>query len=144
MMNRNYFIWLLGYALLLMPSTGFPQCDAAQYAEESVQKLPPQFTFLKSFKIDGHSGQRQKVEYSYVFSKDTNYAINLATGGEESDGIVINMYDAKRQKVATNSLNGKIYGGLQYPCKATGIYYITFTFENSTNFCGGSVLGFKR
>jgi len=123
---------------------GFSQCDPSKFAQESITRLPENFTFLKTFKIDGHGGQREKVEYSYVFSKDTNYALNIESDGEETDGIVVSMYDANRNQVATNFVKGSFYPGIQYPCKATGIYYITFTFEDSQSYCGGSVLGFRR
>ena len=136
-------------ALLILLATGtatagFGQCDPSQLAQASISNLPDSFTFLKTFKIDGRGGQRERVEYSYVFSKDTDYALNIQSSGESTDGIVVSMYDSNRNRVATNFVNGSFFGGIQYPCKATGIYYITFTFEESQSYCGGSVLGFKR
>jgi len=125
-------------------SAGFGQCDPSQLARTSISNLPDSFTFLKTFMIDGRGGQREKVEYSYVFSKDTNYSLNIESEGESTDGIVVSMYDSHRNRVATNFVDGNFFGGVQYPCKATGIYYITFTFEESLSYCGGSVLGFKR
>ena len=120
------------------------QCNADSYTEECLSKLQPGFTFLKSFKVDGQGGAKSKVEYSYVFSKDTQYYINVCAEGEGTDGIVVTMYDSNRKLVATNYANGKFFPGIVYPCNATGIYYISFTFNGSSNYCGGSVLGFKR
>ncbi len=135
--------------LSLMLALGFQtlalgQCDPSQLAQANIGSLPDTFTFLKTFKIDGQGGHREKVEYSYVFSRDTKYALNIHAGGENTDGIVVSMYDANRQRVATNFVDGNFFAGIQYPCKATGIYYITFTFEESESYCGGSVLGFNR
>ena len=113
-------------------------------ANECIPKLQEGFTFLKTFKVDGQSGTKPKVEYSYVFSKDTQYFLNICTDGGGTDGIVVTMYDSKRQMVSTNYVNNKYYSSLVYPCNATGIYYITFTFDGSSEYCGGSVLGFKR
>jgi hypothetical protein len=109
-----------------------------------ISELQDGFIFLKSFKVDGQGGTKSMVEYSYVFSKDTQYYLNICNDGLETDGIVVTMYDSKRQVVTTNFNEGKFYSGFIYPCNATGIYYITFTFEGSQNYCGGSVLGFKR
>ena len=120
------------------------QCGADAQANECISTLQDGFTFLKTFKIDGQGGAKSKVEYSYVFSKDTQYFLNVCNDGDGTDGIVVTMYDSKRQMISTNINNGKYYPGLIYPCKATGIYYITFTFQNSQNYCGGGVLGFKR
>lgn len=135
---------ILFIAALLYTNQSNAQCDPESQAQACVSKMREGFTFLKTFKIDGQGGAKNKVEYSYVFSKDTQYFLNICTQGENTDGIVVTMYDSKRQVVSTNYNNGKFYPGIVYPCNATGIYYITFTFKGSTNYCGGSVLGFKR
>lgn len=138
---------ILGIALTVLAFTYTDvnaQCAADAQANACISKLQDGFTFLKTFKVDGQQGAKAKVEYSYVFSKDTQYFLNVCNDGAGTDGIIVTMYDSKRQMVSTNFNNGKFYPGLVYPCNATGIYYITFTFQDSQNHCGGSVLGFKR
>ncbi len=135
---------ILIVAFVISSDLTFAQCNADTYANACIPKLQDGFTFLKTFKVDGQGGAKTKVEYSYVFSKDTQYFLNICNDGESTDGIKVTMYDSKRQMVSTNFNNGKFYPGLVYPCNATGIYYITFTFENSRQHGGGSVLGFKR
>jgi hypothetical protein len=140
-------IYILGVsiiALIFSASFANAQCASEEQANDCISNLQNGFTFLKTFKVDGQSGAKEKVEYSYVFSKDTQYFLNVCNDGNATDGIVVTMYDSKRQMVSTNFNNGKFYSGLVYPCNATGIYYITFTFQESQNHCGGSVLGFKR
>ena len=131
-------------ALIFSASFANAQCASEAQANACISNLQDGFTFLKTFKVDGQGGAKAKVEYSYVFSKDTQYFLNVCNDGTATDGIVVTMYDSKRQMVSTNFNNGKFYSGLVYPCNATGIYYITFTFQESQNHCGGSVLGFKR
>ena len=140
-------IYILGisiFALVVTAGLANAQCAADAQADACISKLQDGFTFLKTFKVDGQGGAKSKVEYSYVFSKDTQYFLNVCSEGTGTDGIVVTMYDSKRQMVSTNFNNGKFYPGMVYPCNATGIYYITFTFQDSQNYCGGSVLGFKR
>ncbi len=139
-----YILSLSIVALIFSVNTSNAQCNAEAHANACISQLQDGFTFLKTFKVDGQGGAKSKVEYSYVFSKDTQYYLNICNDGTETDGIVVTMYDSKRQVVSTNFNKGKFYPGLIYPCNATGIYYITFTFEGSQNYCGGSVLGFKR
>jgi hypothetical protein len=139
-----YILSLSITALIFSAESSNAQCGAEEQANACISKLQDGFTFLKTFKVDGQGGAKAKVEYSYVFSKDTQYYLNICNDGAETDGIVVTMYDSKRQVVSTNFNKGKFYPGLIYPCNATGIYYITFTFEGSQNHCGGSVLGFKR
>lgn len=143
----RHVIKILGISIIVLvfsTSLTNAQCSAAAQANGCISTLQDGFTFLKTFKIDGQGGAKSKVEYSYVFSKDTQYFLNICNDGEGTDGIVVTMYDSKRHRISTNYNNGKYYPGLIYPCNATGIYYITFTFQESQNHCGGSALGFKR
>ncbi len=120
------------------------QCDPESYSNACIPKLAQGFNFLKSYKIDSENGAKDKVEYSYVFTKGTQYMINLCASGTSTDGLVVSLYDAKRNKVATSKVNGEFISAIAYPCNATGIYYIQYTFDGSTAKCGGSALGFKR
>ncbi len=120
------------------------QCDADEYAEACIPKLKEGFNFVKSYEIDGEDGDRNKVEYSYVFAKGTQYMLNLCSASDDTDGIVVNLYNSSRKLVSTSDANGKLYSAIAYPCNATGIYYISFTFKGSSKYCGGAVLGFKR
>lgn len=120
------------------------QCNADTYATACVPKLTDGFNFLKSYKIDGQAGQKEKIEYSYLFTKGTQYMINLCADGKETDGIVVSLFDGTRNKIASNFINGQFLNQLTMQCNATGIYYIQYTFNGSKNYCGGSVLGFKK
>ena len=97
---------------------------------------------MKSYKIE--KGGKDYVEYSYVFTKRTQYMINLCAPGEGTDGIVVSLFDSNRNKVATSKISGQYITAIAYPCNTTGIYYIQYSFDGSTNYCGGSALGFKR
>ena len=120
------------------------QCDSETFSNACIPKLAAGFNFLKSYKIDGEGGAKDKIEYSYVFTKGTQYMINLCANGTPTDGLVVSLFDANRNKVATSKVNGEFVTAIAYPCNATGIYYIQYTFDGSANKCGGSALGFKR
>jgi hypothetical protein len=120
------------------------QCDSENYSNACIPKLGTGFNFLKSYKVDSEGGAKDKIEFSYVFTKGTQYMINLCAGGSATDGLVVSLYDGKRNKVATSKVNGEFISAIAYPCNATGIYYIQYTFEDPSAKCGGSALGFKR
>lgn len=122
----------------------FAQCEPETHCQSCIKQIEDGFTYLKSYKIDGDGGSKGKVEYSYVFTKGAQYFLNICSEANDAEGIILTIYDSTRKMVGTNYLNGKFFPIVKYPCSATGIYYITFTFENSTAYCGGSVLGFKR
>ncbi|MFT4741054.1 MAG: hypothetical protein ACI9L9_001844 [Marivirga sp.] len=120
------------------------QCNTEKFVEACIPKLTSGFTFLKSYNIDGQNGAKSKVEYSYVFTKGATYQVQICNGGEGTDGIILTLYDSSRKAVASTKYQGSTLSALAFPCNVTGIYYITYTFEGSANYCGGSVLGFKR
>jgi hypothetical protein len=138
-------IFALGIILLTTSiSQSYAQCNTEKHVEACIPKLQSGFTFLKSYNIDGQGGAKNKVEYSYVFTKGATYQIRICNDGEGTDGIVLTLYDSNRNSVASTKYEGSTLSSIAFPCQVTGIYYITFTFEGSSNYCGGSVLGFKR
>ncbi len=138
------FIFFI-FSIVLINATDAPaQCNADNLSSECVPKLASGFNFLKSYKIDGEKGAKDKVEYSYVFLKGTQYMINICAPSQPTDGIVVSLYDANRKKVASSKINDQYITAIAYPCNATGVYYIQYTFDKPTSYCGGSALGFKR
>jgi hypothetical protein len=131
-------------AFMLITSDVSGQCNSENLSNQCIPKLASGFNFLKSYKIDGAGGSKDKVEYSYVFTKGTQYMINICAPAQPTDGIVVTLYDSNRNKVATSKINGQYIAAIAYPCNATGIYYIQYTFDGSASYCGGSALGFKR
>jgi hypothetical protein len=121
---------------------GVSQCNADALSSQCIPKLAAGFNFLKSYKIE--KGGKDFVEYSYVFTKGTQYMINICAPGQNTDGIVVSLYDSNRNVVASSKVNGQFISAIAYPCNTTGIYYIKYTFDGSTSYCGGSALGFKR
>lgn len=143
-MKNILIILCVLFSIAFSSTRTYAQCDPAQFTEECIPKLADGFNFVKSYEINGEGGAKEKIEYSYVFAKGTQYFMNICASGESTDGIILSLYDSNRNKVGTSYNNGNFGKGIIYPCNATGIYYITFTFEGSANHCGGAVLGFKR
>jgi len=137
-------------ALLILISLGaassqtMAQCNPDNFTTACIPKLATGFNFLKSYKIDGDGGAKEKVEYSYVFTKGTQYMINICADGSATDGIIISLFDSNRNRVASSKIDNQVVSAIAYPCSATGIYYIQYTFDKSAGYCGGSALGFKR
>ncbi len=128
----------------LVHSVSAQDCDSELYSNMALKKLTDGFTFIKSFKVDGKGGTRKDIEYTCVFSKDTKYKVILQSKDGEATGVIATLFNSKREQLATSHNNGKFYTGWTYVCKATGIYYLRFSFKDSHSFCGGAVLGFKR
>jgi hypothetical protein len=129
---------------LLIATNADAQCDFNTQSQRCIKDLHDGFIYIKSFEVDGRNGEREKIEYSYVMTRDTQYYLNICTPESNSDGIIVTIYDSQRNPVSSNYADGKFYEALIFQCSATGIYYLTFTFDGSKNFCGSSVLAFKK
>lgn len=141
-MKKFFFFVLSVFLLNAFDLAG--QCNSENLSNDCIPKLASGFNFLKSYKVDGAGGSKDKVEYSYVFTKGTQYMINICAMAQPTDGIVVTLFDSQRNKVATSKVNGQFIAAIAFPCNATGIYYIQYTFDGSASYCGGSALGFKR
>ena len=117
------------------------QCNPDDFTTQCIPKLSEGFSFLKGYKIDGNNGQKEKIEYSYVFIKGMQYMINICS--ENNSGIVISLFDSDKNKIATSKVDGNYASAITFPCKSTSIYYINYTFESGQEYCGGSVLSFR-
>ena len=138
---RQFFITLcaIGYF-------GFAQaqCDPNANARTCIPMMADGYTLIKSFEIDDNNKEKEKVEYSYVFTKGTKYLINVCGNDGTADGVIITVYDKYRNQVASSQVNGNAAQAIAVTCKATGIYYLTYTFQQTSAHCAGSNIGFKR
>lgn len=126
-------VFFIFSVFLISTSEASAQCNAEDLSNDCIPKLASGFNFLKSYKIDGGGGSKDKVEYSYVFTKGTQYMINICAPGQPTDGIVVTLYDSNRNKVASSKINGQFISAIAFPCNATGIYYIQYTFDGSSD-----------
>ncbi len=119
------------------------QCNTDPIAEKMASKLGD-FTFLKTYKVDGNKSG--SVEFSYVFSKDTQYLLMYGDATDETAKVLVTLYDGSRKELASNfdRKNNRFLPGIGYKCTATGIYYMTFNTKDASDKCGVSVLGFKK
>lgn len=141
-MNIKKASWLLIVACSMLSGVVKAQCNNEQYVAASVGAMVQGYSLLKSYKIDGEK-DLEKVEFSYVLTKGTQYMVNIKEKNE-APSTVVTLYDSKRNKIATNKVSGNILPAIVFSCGATGIYYIQYTFEPQSERCAGSSLAFKR
>jgi hypothetical protein len=137
-MKSINIIYILTAFLFFISVDSFAQCKS----DECVSKITDGYTFLKTYKMEKVGDQ---TEYSYVFSKETNYMLVICNKDGSSQNIKVTLFDATRKEIATNydKKSGKYYPAIAYNCKATGIYYLKFTFNENPECCV-SVLSFKK
>lgn len=120
----------------------FETVKAQCQSDECVSKLSDGYIFLKTYNMETVGNE---VEYSYVFSKDTNYMLVTCNKEGSSNNIVVTMYDSNKKMIATNydPNSDKFYPALIYNCKSTGVYYLKYAFKDNPGCCI-SVLAFKK
>ena len=124
----------------------YSQCNPNQHKDFCVKNLSEGYTFIKSYTIEKSKvNANSEIEYSFVFSKGTNYMLTIADQTGKAENIEIILYDTQHKKIISNY--DKKSGGffpIQYTCTNTGVHYMTFKYHGSGEPCGISVLGFKR
>ena len=141
-MKNGYIFSLLIVSGLLFSSEVAGQCNTEAFVSASVAGITPGYSFLKSYKIAGER-DLEKVEFSYVLTKGTNYLVNVKDV-TTTPSTIVTLYDSKRNKIATNKISGSTASAISFACGATGIYYLQYTFESAADRCAGSSLAFKR
>lgn len=132
--------------MLFFTATSFtsgPECGSDEFLDKFAPALGD-YTFIKAFNVEvDKSGG--KTEFSYVFSKGSNYRIVICDQNGEGNRMVVNFYDRNKKLIASNYMKSsrKFYPTLNYTCSATGVYYVESYFENEKTGCGVNILGFK-
>ncbi len=112
--------------------------------KHSAKKNLKGYIYLKTYKFKVENGEKE-FEHSYVFTKSRKYRFVLKENQDLTD-VKITIYDSQRRQV-TNNFNidtKEYYSGIDFKVEKTGIYFISYSFENSKATCAVSVLGFKK
>jgi hypothetical protein len=141
-MKNGYIFSLLLLSGLFFSAEAEAQCNTEAFVSASVAGITPGYSFLKSYKIAGER-DLEKVEFSYVLTKGTQYLVNIKDV-TTTPSTIVTLYDSKRNKIATNKISGSTASAIAFACGATGIYYLQYTFESAAERCAASSLAFKR
>lgn len=119
-------------------------CDTNKLMETCASELDD-YVYIKSFDISTKK-EEDKVEYSYVLSRDVTYRIITCEMDVEKRAMIINLFDRAHKLIASNYLKSskKIIPILNYQCSATGVYYVEASFERKNGGCGINIIGFKK
>jgi hypothetical protein len=136
-------LFTAGLVILTTASAPGPECGSDEYLEKFAPALGD-YTFIKAFNVEVDK-PGDKSEFSYVFSKGSNYRIVIGDMNGDGNKMVVNLYDRNKKLIASNYLKSskKFFPSLNYACSATGVYYVEAFFENSKSGCGINILGFK-
>jgi len=141
---KNLSKWLV--VTLASCNLAMAQCDEKKLDENCKGAISEGFTYIKSFNLDPEKMQNGTVEFSYIFSKDTQYMLALC-GQTDKAGkdVTIALYDGNRNQLFNSAENkSEPLKKLMYKCQTTGVHYINFTYLNEKPSCHQAQIGFKR
>jgi hypothetical protein len=141
---KHVSIWFI--VLFAGSNLALAQCDEKKLDESCKGQMTEGFTFIKSFTIDPVKMENGKLEYSYIFSKDTQYVLALCSMADKSGkDVAVALYDNNRNLLFNSAENkNEPLKKLIYKCQTTGVHYLSFTFLNEKASCHQAQIGFKR
>lgn len=98
-------------------------------------------TFLKRYSLVG----KERLEYSYVFSKNNTYYVYIQNGQANNGSVSLNILDNEKKTVDHQITKEEVENGILYTfqCNVTGIYYLDFEL-NGGEVCAIAQLSSKR
>ena len=141
---KKYIVkFFLIAVILFIPKTQSGQCESDDFMDKCAGSLGG-FTFLKSFSYKSKTDNKKEI--SYLFSKGSGYVIVVCDQNKPGSKMIMSLYDRGHKFIAStyNKSTKKHYPSINYPCSATGIYYIETQFESETDACGVSIIGFEK
>jgi len=132
-------------SLFLFPAYSSGQCESDEFLDKCASNLGT-YNYIKSFVVNANPRKNANPEFKYVFSKGSTYMMIACTENSDHGRMVISLYDREHNLIATtyDEKTKKYFPELQYPCSATGVYYIKATIEGAKNGCGLCILGFTK
>lgn len=116
----------------------------AQCVSDNCNSKLGTYTYLKTIYVDNTKLQDKPNMVTYLFSKGSTYMVLCCDQAIKGSRLIVNVYDKDKNLIATNKQKKKVYPSIQYPCSATGIYYIESFYEDSKDPCGVNILGFTK
>jgi hypothetical protein len=129
--------------LLLSAIPAFSQCD---FSKITHKKIEEGFVYVKSHEIAYKENDRELNTYSVILSRGVQYKITLYDNNPKGKKMVVTLLDSKDNPMGSNydPETKTYYNGMNFECKATGNYYLEFSFQDEHNGCGIAVLSIKK
>ena len=122
------------------------ECGDANFS--SCSNLLAKFTLAKSISIKPsmYKYGGEKKEFSYFFSKGSTYVITLCDNNPVSNKVLVDLFDKNKRLIARNydQTTKKYFNKIYFPCSATGVYYLKYSFQGGKPTCAVSELGVQN
>ena len=120
--------------------SSYAQCgkDYAHISNEALEG--DHYTPLVTKKLDNHEGDVEDIQYAYQFTKGMSYEFYFDGEMESDNEVKVSLYDFNHDLVLASDKHEA--HKITFECKHSGIYYISFHFDNHESYCGIVGLGY--
>lgn len=144
---KRFLKKLLAPAIIAMfiPVTSAGQCNSDEFLDKCASTLGD-YNYIKTFTASPNQRKKTNSENIYVFSKGSVYKMIACLENPLAGKMIISLYDRNHNLIASSydQASKKYFSELQYPCSATGVYYIKTSFEGAKSGCSMCILGFSN
>lgn len=133
----------------LLLTISFSEVSAQPCNDELVNvcalKAGDNYMYIQNFKVKLPKFKKGKPEpmmkYSVVLKKDMLYRFNICSSTDMEGEAVLQLYDSERMIASNVNLNtGATYGGFDFSCKKSSIYYVVIAFKEGKEGCAVGLL----
>lgn len=141
-MRKLKYIFLF-FALIIINSNIFAQCN-----DELLNKCTPsigEFKFLKGFPVRLNATKKgeavEQVKYPVTLSSGVTYKIVACEAAEFEGKVIISLFMGMQLVGTSYDPNTKKHlAGILFPCNRSGVYNLSFYFEDGKEGCAMGVL----
>ncbi len=140
---KKIFILLATFILIFALKNGFSQCND-NLLNVCMPNIGPN-KFLKSYPVRLQASKQgapmEQVKYNITLNSGVTYKILACNASEFPGKVIINLNQGMRLIATTyDEATKKHYPSLTYQCKMSGLYSLTFYFEDGKEGCAVGIL----
>lgn len=144
-MKKLIFTFTLLIAMTLSASSQ----AADQLVSECVMSIGSDAKFLKDFRIQlGKADNQTEFRYKAKMSlwKNTRYRFSMCNAENSSGKLILTIKDQTNKVILSSydSKSGKVYPFIDFTCNKSGIYQLSFDFQNWQQGSGVGVVSMLR
>jgi hypothetical protein len=140
---KSLLMLLTGFVFALQASA---QCGTEDLLPPAAKKIKPGFNYLKDYKVDLVRQKKDKqaptVRVSAILNAGQTYMLHVQSApGSKGKLIAVLHNDAGAIASTFEIIEVPMhFESIQFDCKKTDIYYLTFSFEGDQGGCGIALL----
>ncbi len=146
-MKKFFIIPVLLIAFIVFSGNAFSQCND-QLQTSCSQGIGADYKYLKNFPVKLAKSSKEapvSQKYQVTLSSGTTYKLSACNATELEGKVIVSLYYGFALVATTYVAESKKhYPSIEFPCKMSGSYNLTFYFEDGKEGCAVCILSQKN